>query len=259
MASSRYRLSRIQAARGESVRAVPVRGAASRRAQEAQEAEHLVLGGSCREQRPGVRSSIGTPIEPRNVNRRWDELRRKAGMGRAPAPSFFATDVLSFLQVSRIASDASFGTSREHALPAAQRAALRRPRPAGAPCGYGDLGLHGPPGSDATMMRLMPLRGVHHRCACRHRDASGSSRRIGCIIGGPGERRPAGTAAARDAPGLRIIGHVTRLTWQPAALVAPHASPRPETDVPAAASSPVSHAARRRAAMPRTWLARVPP
>ena len=25
-------------------------------------------------------SSIGTPIEPRNVNRRWDELRRRAGL-----------------------------------------------------------------------------------------------------------------------------------------------------------------------------------
>jgi hypothetical protein len=25
-------------------------------------------------------------------------------------------------------------------------------------------------------MRLMPLRGVHHRCACWHRDASGYSR-----------------------------------------------------------------------------------
>jgi len=35
------------------------------------------------------------------------------------------------LKVSRIASDASFGSSREHALPAAQRAALRCPRPAG--------------------------------------------------------------------------------------------------------------------------------
>jgi integrase len=75
-----------------------------------------------------------------------------------------------------VASDATFGTSREHALPAAQRAALRRPRPAGAPCGYGDLGLHGPPGSDATMMRLMPLRGVHHGCVCWHCDASGCTR-----------------------------------------------------------------------------------
>jgi integrase len=25
-------------------------------------------------------SSVGTPIEPRNVNRRWDELRERAGL-----------------------------------------------------------------------------------------------------------------------------------------------------------------------------------
>ncbi len=84
----------------------------------------------------------------------------------------FGTEV----QVSRIASDASFSGSREHALPAAQRAALRCPGPAGPPRGCGDLGLQGPPGSDATMMRLIPLRGVHHRYACWHRDASRSSR-----------------------------------------------------------------------------------
>ena len=80
------------------------------------------------------------------------------------------------LQMGRIAFDASFGTSREHALPAAQRAALRCPGLPGAPRGHDDLGLHGPPGTDATMMRLIPLRGVHHGCACWHRDASGSSR-----------------------------------------------------------------------------------
>ena len=45
---------------------------------------------------------------------------------------------------ARSCIDATFGTSREHALPAAQRAALRRPGPAGSPCGYGDLGLHDP-------------------------------------------------------------------------------------------------------------------
>ena len=107
------------------------------------------------------------------------------------------------------------------------RRSVRRcgaPRPAGAPCGYGDLGLHGPPGSDATMMRLMPLRGMHHRCACWHRDASGCSRLHRVHHRRSGERCPVGAAAARDASGLRIIGHVTRLTWQPAALVAPHAS-----------------------------------
>jgi len=70
------------------------------------------------------------------------------------------------LKMGRIAFDASFGSSCEHALPAAQRAALRRPRPAGTPRSCGDLRLHGPPGSDATMMRLIPLRGVHHRCDC---------------------------------------------------------------------------------------------
>ena len=85
---------------------------------------------------------------------------------------FFITDA----KMSRIASDASFGSLREHALPAAQRAALRRRRPAGPPRGCSDLRLHGPPGSDATMMRLRSLRGVHHRCAFWHREASGSSR-----------------------------------------------------------------------------------
>jgi hypothetical protein len=74
-----------------------------------------------------------------------------------------------------VASDATFRSSREHALPAAQRAALRCSRPAGRR-GCGDLGLHGPPGSDATMMQLIPLRGPHHRCACWQRDAPGSSR-----------------------------------------------------------------------------------
>ena len=80
---------------------------------------------------------------------------------------------------------------------------------------------------------------------------------IGRIIARPSERRPAGTAAARDAPDHRITGRVTRPTWQPAALVAPHASLPPETDVGAAASSPVSHAARRRADTPRTRPPRI--
>ena len=130
-------------------------------------------------------------------------------------------------QMSRIASHASFGSSREHALPAAQRVALRCRRPSGPPRGCSDLGLHGLHGSDATMMRLIPLRGLHHHCACWHHDASGSSRLHRVHHRRTRQAVPGRTAAARDAPGLRIIGHVTRLTWQPAALVAPDASPRP--------------------------------
>jgi hypothetical protein len=58
-------------------------------------------------------------------------------------------------QMSRIASGASFGTSREHALPAVQRAALRsRPPAVALGCG-GDLGFRGLSGSDATMMGLV--------------------------------------------------------------------------------------------------------
>ncbi len=45
-----------------------------------QAAERLALGDAWREQGLMFASSIGIPIEPRNVNRRWDELRVKAGL-----------------------------------------------------------------------------------------------------------------------------------------------------------------------------------
>ena len=45
-----------------------------------QDAERFALGDAWREHGLVFASSIGTPIEPRNVNRRWDELRRRAGL-----------------------------------------------------------------------------------------------------------------------------------------------------------------------------------
>ena len=45
-----------------------------------QNAERLALGDAWREHGLVFASSVGTPIEPRNVNRRWDELRAKAGL-----------------------------------------------------------------------------------------------------------------------------------------------------------------------------------
>ena len=110
--------------------------------------------------------------------------------------------------------------------------------------GCGDLGLHGPPGSDATMMQLIPLHGPHHRCTCWHRDASESSRLHRVHHRLPQRARPAGTAAARDAPDLRITGRDTRPTWQPAALVAPHASRarRQTSPQPSARPSATRHA-----------------
>ena len=64
----------------------------------------------------------------------WQPALRGAGLpcsrgnGMHALRHYFA----SACQVSGVASDASFGSSRKHALPAAQRAALRCSRPAGA-------------------------------------------------------------------------------------------------------------------------------
>ncbi len=125
---------------------------------------------------PVFLATDGRRLDRHGAGRVVRKTARRAGIGKAVTPHTLRHAFITAAQMGRIASDASFGTSREHALPAAQRAASRRPGLPGVPRGHDDLGLHGPPGSDATMMRLIPLRGVHHRCACWHRDASGSSR-----------------------------------------------------------------------------------
>ena len=45
-----------------------------------QDAERLALDDTWREHGLVFASSVGTPIEPRNVNRRWNELRQRAGL-----------------------------------------------------------------------------------------------------------------------------------------------------------------------------------
>ena len=45
-----------------------------------QDTERQALGEAWRDHGLVFASSIGTPVEPRNVNRRWDELRRRAGL-----------------------------------------------------------------------------------------------------------------------------------------------------------------------------------
>jgi integrase len=45
-----------------------------------QDAERLARGAAWRDHDLVFASSVGTPIEPRNVNRRWDELRERASL-----------------------------------------------------------------------------------------------------------------------------------------------------------------------------------
>jgi integrase/recombinase XerD len=99
-------------------------------------------------------------------------LRERTGIGFGPHQ--YRHTYATWLQGRGVASDATFGRSREHALPAAQR------RPYGALSVPGhrrsrdDLGRHRPPGPAAPMLHLMPLRGMHPRCICCRHDASGA-------------------------------------------------------------------------------------
>jgi integrase len=45
-----------------------------------QDAERLSLGEAWRDHGLVFASSVGTPVEPRNINRRWDELRERADL-----------------------------------------------------------------------------------------------------------------------------------------------------------------------------------
>ena len=64
----------------------------------------------------------------------------------------------SWLQVSGVASAASFGSLRERTLPAVQRAALGQARGHDGPGTMRDLGCHHPVASDRTMMQPVRLQ-----------------------------------------------------------------------------------------------------
>jgi len=66
------------------------------------------------------------------VTRRLRQLAHVAGVPISrPHPHMLRHTFVTTMQIGRIASDASFGRSREHALPAPQRVALRGARRVG--------------------------------------------------------------------------------------------------------------------------------
>jgi hypothetical protein len=62
-------------------------------------------------------TSVGTPMEPRSLNRHFDGIRTRAGYLHVRLPDFRHT-VVSLLQMGGIASDASSDKIRERPLPA---------------------------------------------------------------------------------------------------------------------------------------------
>jgi len=78
----------------------------------------------------------GQHRQPEHFSRTWLQTVTRAIGNGLDLPPARLRDLrhthATVLQVSRIASDASFGSSREHALPAVQRAARRRTRRGGA-------------------------------------------------------------------------------------------------------------------------------
>ena len=78
-----------------------------------------------------ARDPVGAPIRPDAVNALIAAAGRRAGLARPISPHQLRHAFGSNVEGRGVASDATFRSSREHALPAAQRAALRCPRPAG--------------------------------------------------------------------------------------------------------------------------------
>ena len=76
------------------------------------------------------------------------------------------------LQVSGVASAASFGGSGERAPPAVQRAALEQARSHGSSCTLRDLGCHHPLASSRTMMQPVRLQQVQPKSAATRADAT---------------------------------------------------------------------------------------
>jgi integrase/recombinase XerD len=76
---------------------------------------------------PVLLNSCGARMDRHAATRRLRRLAATAGIQAAKAhPHMLRHTFVTSMQMGRIAFDASFGISREHALPAAQRAALRR-------------------------------------------------------------------------------------------------------------------------------------
>ncbi len=76
-----------------------------------------------------LRYADGRPITHRRYDHLWARIGRRLPWVATQGISthWIRHTILTWVEGRGVASDATFGSSREHAVPAAQRAALRRP------------------------------------------------------------------------------------------------------------------------------------
>jgi integrase len=160
----------LQRARGQ-LRLYPVKTAAGRRdlpflpvvqsmlvlRREAQASDRGELGRAWEDNGLIFTTKTGRPVEPRNLLRSFRHICAHHEL-RVIKVHHLRHTTATLLKVSRIASDASFGSSRERRLPAPQRAALERARSHASPCTLSDLGCHHPLASSRTMMQAVRLQ-----------------------------------------------------------------------------------------------------
>jgi Phage integrase family len=135
-----------------------------------QDAERLARGAAWKDYDLVFASSVGTPIEPRNVNRRWDELRERTGLDWLRLHDL-RHGCATFMKGRGVASDATLRAWREDSAvrDAGPSAAGRRSRRPGEPAGQGSR--------DRTLLSQMPGCCIHSRCIRVQHDAARATKK----------------------------------------------------------------------------------
>jgi len=112
----------------------------------------------------------GQPLSAKGTDEVLTAARRRAGLDHATCHELRHT-CLTRLQMSRIASDASFSSLRDQALPAVQRAALSQPRGNESPFTMPELGCHHALASARTMLHPVRLQPTPACCSWHNQKA----------------------------------------------------------------------------------------
>jgi hypothetical protein len=105
-----------------------------------------------------LRYAGGRPITHRRYDHLWTRIGRHLPWAATQGISthWIRHTILTWVEVSGVASAASFSSSCERLLPAEQRDAVQQPRSYRGACTLRDLGCHHPLASSRTMMQ--PVR-----------------------------------------------------------------------------------------------------